>query len=182
MLIYNIFRKVERVRILDNILNDHTYMFIVEDILESEEFLKIKSCRHHGLNRLEHSLRVSYYSYLIAKHLKLNYIETARGGLLHDFFLNEDLDANKQKFSMFFHPYTSLKKSNEMFTLNDIEKDIIINHMFPTLPHKIPKYTESWIVSFVDKAVAIYEFYLSYGKTFVYRFSKLYIVLLLLYK
>lgn len=157
-------------------------MFLVGDILSDEKFLKIKECRHHGLSRLDHSLRVSYYSYLITKKLRLDYEATARGGLLHDFFVNDDLTERKQRFSIFFHPYASLENSSKVFQLNDLEKDIIINHMFPTLPHKIPKYVESWIVSLVDKVVATYEFYSAYGRTFVYRFSHLYVMLLLLFK
>lgn len=167
---------------LDNFYNNYEFYKIVKDILDNNKFMKIKECKHHGITRLEHSLRVSYYSYLIAKKLKLNYVAVARGGLLHDFFTNEDLSPKKQKLSVIFHPYEALKNASNTFKLSDIEKDIIINHMFPTLPHKIPKYLESWIVSLVDKVVATYEFYYSYGKTFMYRFSNLYIVLLLLNK
>ena len=167
---------------MKHFFNDHTYMFLVGDIMEEEKFLKIKDCKHHGLNRLEHSLKVSYYSYLVTKKLKLNYEAAARGGLLHDFFVNDDLSVKKRKLSMFFHPYASLKNAEDKFILTDLEKDIIINHMFPTLPHKIPKYIESWIVSLVDKVVATYEFYESYGRTFVYRFSNVYIMLLVLFK
>ena len=83
---------------MNSIYNDYTYTNIINDILENEEFLKIKNYKHHGLSRLEHSLRVSYYSYLITKKLRLNYIETARGGLLHDFFLNENLSERKQRY------------------------------------------------------------------------------------
>lgn len=165
---------------LDSIYNDLEYMNIIGDILNKPNFQQIKKCKHHGTNRLEHSLKVSYYSYLVTKKLKLNYIETARGGLLHDFFINEDLSPKKQKFSAIFHPYTTLENSCKHFEVSDLEKDIIINHMFPTLPHKIPKYLESWIVSLVDKIVAIYEFYYSYGKSFMYKLPNLYIILLLL--
>lgn len=157
-------------------------MNIVSDILEDNKFLSIKKCKHHGINRLEHSMRVSYYSYLAAKKLKLNYIETARGGLLHDFFIAEDLTPKKQKLSVVFHPYSALENASNNFALSDLEKDIIINHMFPTLPHKIPKYMESWLVSFVDKGVAIYEFYCSYGRAALYRFSNVYLAMLLLFK
>ena len=167
---------------MKNIFNDHTYLFLVSDILENEKFKKLEECKHHGLNRLEHSLRVSYYSYLITKKLKLNYEETARGSLLHDFFINSDLSVRKQKLSMFFHPYASLKNSFNTFSLTELEKDIIINHMFPTLPHKIPKYIESWIVSMVDKVVATYEFYSSYSRILTYRLSNLYFMLILLFK
>lgn len=167
---------------LDNIFNDRGYMFIVDDILENCYFNEIKRCKHHGMNRLDHSIRVSYYSYLVAKKLHLNAVEVARGGLLHDFFVAEDLSSKKQKFSLFFHPYASLKNASEYFDLTEREKDIIITHMFPSLPHKVPRYMESWIVSLVDKIVATYEFYCSYGKNYVYKLSNMYIILLILFK
>lgn len=155
-------------------------MYIVSDILDNEKFMELRKCKHHGMTRLDHSLRVSYYSYLIAKKLKLNYVAVARGGLLHDFFTKNDLSPNKQKLSVIFHPYEALNNSCETFEVGDLEKDIIISHMFPSLPHKVPKYLESWLVSFVDKIVATYEFYFSYGKSYLYRLSNLYVILLLL--
>lgn len=154
-------------------------MNIIYDILENKNFLSLEKCKHHGINRLEHSMRVSFYSYCIAKKLKLNYIETARGGLLHDFFHVEELTPKKQKFCFAVHPYQSLDNASNNFSLSALEKDIIINHMFPTLPHKIPKYMESWLVCFVDKAVAMYEFYCSYGRSKVYKFANIYLALLL---
>ena len=165
---------------MDNIYNDLEYMNIVFDILNNDKFVQIKECKHHGMTRLEHSLRVSYYSYIVAKKLKLNYTATARGGLLHDFFLKEDLTKKEQKISAIVHPYIALQNSCETFAISDLEKDIIINHMFPTLPHKVPKYLESWLVSLIDKLVAAYEFYFSYGKSYIYKLSNLYIILLLL--
>lgn len=167
---------------LESFCNNHEYMNIVSDILNNDKFLTIKKCKHHGIDRLSHSMRVSYYSYIVTKKLHLNYNETARGGLLHDFFCNDELGTKKQKFRFALHPYRSLKNACNNFELSDLEKDIIINHMFPTLPHKIPKYMESWVVSIVDKAVAIYELYYSYGHSLMYRFSKVYLALLLLFK
>ena len=164
---------------LDNITKNEEYLEIVSNILENEKFNEIKNCRHHGITRYEHSLRVSYYSYLMAKKLKLNYIETARGGLLHDFFITDELEKKEYKARFFIHPYKALTNSNNYFELTDREQDIIINHMFPTVPHKVPKYLESWIVSFVDKLISNYEIYYSYGKTLIYRYSNLYILLLL---
>ena len=164
---------------MEEYCNNREYMNIVSDIMENNKFLNIEKCRHHGINRLEHSIRVSYYSYYIAKKLRLNYIDTARGGLLHDFFIPEDLTIKEQKFKFATHPYHSLENANNNFDLSDLEKDIIINHMFPTLPHKIPKYIESWLVSFVDKVVAMYEFYCSYGRSVVYKFANVYLAVLL---
>lgn len=167
---------------MEKFYKNREYSYIVSDILDNDKFLEIKKCKHHGITRFEHSMRVSYYSYLIAKKIKLNYVAAARGGLLHDFFVQDDLTPKKQKLSAFFHPYEALNNSCNIFGVSEMEKDIIINHMFPTLPHKIPKYMESWLVSMVDKVVATYEFYYSYGKSFVCRFSNLYILILLLFK
>lgn len=164
---------------LENIYDDIEFNNIVSNILSNEKFLEIKKCKHHGITRYEHSLRVAYYSYLVTKKIKLNYFETARGALLHDFFITNELKEKEQKLSAFVHPYKALKNSNYYFNITDLERDIIINHMFPTLPHKIPKYLESWIVSIVDKVVATYEFYCSYGRTFLYRYSRLYMIILL---
>lgn len=167
---------------MENIYNDSEFINIVSNIMKNKKFLNTKNCRHHGITRFEHSLRVSYYSYLVTKILKLNYIETARGGLLHDFFITDELEGKDKKLRAIIHPYKALSNSEKYFNLTEREKDIIINHMFPTLPHKIPKYLESWIVSFVDKFVAIYEFGYSYQKTLLFKFSKAYLIMLLLVK
>lgn len=164
---------------LENIYNDIEFINIVSNILNDDKFEDIKKCRHHGITRYEHSLRVSYYSYLITKKLKLNYRETATGGLLHDFFVTDELEDKEKMFSLFVHPYKALDNSKDIFYISDLEEDIIIKHMFPAIPYKVPKYLESWIVSLVDKAIATYEFYCSYGRTFLYRFSKIYVMLLL---
>lgn len=167
---------------LESFCNNREYINIVSDILEDNKFVTIKKFKHHGITRFEHSLRVSYYSYLIAKALGFNYTDTARGGLLHDFFGNDQFSDKKKKFRFALHPYCSLENASNNFDLSDLEKDIIINHMFPTLPHKIPKYIESWLVCLVDKGVAVYELFGSYSRTFIYRFSNIYLAMLLLLK
>lgn len=137
---------------------DFEYISIVNDILEHSEFNKIKNITHHGLNRFDHCMRVSYYSYKITKFLKLGYKDVARAGLLHDFFLvdNEGVDATKRLDVLINHPKYALINANKHFELSDKEKDIIRTHMFP-VALKIPKYVESWIVDIVDNLVAIYE-------------------------
>ena len=74
---------------LENFYNDIEYVNIISNILKSEKFLEIKKCRHHGITRYEHSMRASYYSYLVTKKLRLNSTEPAIGGLLHDFFITD---------------------------------------------------------------------------------------------
>ena len=161
-------------------INDSEYLFYISDILENNEFNKLETINHHGISRLDHSIRVSYYSYKISKALKLNYVEAARAGLLHDFFISkEDRTLQERFLSTFTHPKYSLENANKYFELNDIEKNIIEAHMFPVYK-SIPKYTESWIVTTVDKVSAIYEFSKSFSNRFAHV-TNIFIVLLINY-
>ena len=152
-------------------LNDIEYMNIARDILENEEFKKMKFIEHHGITRLDHSIKVSYYSYKIAKFLRLDYKETIRGGLLHDFFFSSIERNTKDKFiSTFTHPVKALETANNSFVLSKKEQDMIRSHMFP-INISVPKYAESWIVSSVDKVVAISELSLKYKFKFRYAYN-----------
>lgn len=136
---------------------DEEYINIVKDILSNKEFLKLKECIHHGLNRYDHSIRVSYQSYKYAKKHNLNYQEITRGALLHDFFTHDDTRTKtNQIISAFIHPKQALKNANELFELTEVQQDIIKSHMFP-INYKIPKYKESWIVNALDKKITIIE-------------------------
>ena len=137
---------------------DNKYLRIVKDILSNSEFAKMENIVHHKANRMLHLLRVSYYSYLVSKFLRLDYISTARGALLHDFFYE---DNNKLKFkkkveSILKHPKRALENSKKQFELNNLEQDIIVSHMFP-IGLRLPRYFESWIVDIVDDIASIFE-------------------------
>ena len=138
-------------------LRDMQYVNIVEDILNNKEFGKTKEIVH-GLDRMGHSLRVSYYSYKISKILGLDYKSAARAGLLHDFFLQNNQESNlkERAQTLVKHPQYAVENASKEFRLNELEKDIITTHMFPVAP-KIPRYLESWVVNLVDDAVAIAE-------------------------
>ena len=154
-----------------NSLNDLYYMDIVDKYINNEKFQKTKYIKQHGFTRFEHSLKVSYYSYKIAKILRLNYKETAVGGLLHDFFINSNEVDKKEKLSLFFnHPKLALETATSEFDLTNLEKDMIRNHMFPTTPAR-PKYLESWIVCLVDKFVATGEFSFKFKRQLRYAYN-----------
>ena len=80
---------------LENIFNDIDYINIVSNILKDDDFNKIKNCRHHGLTRYDHSLRVSYYSYLVTKKLKLKLLL-----MLQAIFQKENFFSLKVKISL----------------------------------------------------------------------------------
>lgn len=153
------------------IINYNEYDNIVKDILNNKEFKKIEYCPHHKTNRLEHSKRVSLYAYKVCKILNLDYVSAARGGLLHDFFLNSYTSSNGYKL-MRNHPLIALNKAKKYFKLNQKEKNIISSHMFPLNIKNRPKYRESFIVSMIDKIICVYEKTLGYVNDFNFKMGK----------
>lgn len=144
------------------------YYEAVQDILQHEEFLKLKDYFHHNSSIYHHVHDVAYLSYRISKYLKLDYRSAARGALLHDFFLydwrNHDVpDLPREKFHGLEHPKIAVANARKHFSINDIEEDIIKKHMWP-LTIVPPKYKESYIVSFADKYLSSREFINEYKK------------------
>lgn len=139
-------------------MNDDKFYQYTIDILANDEFQKLKLLTHHGLNRYDHSLRVARGAYEVAKRLKLNEKEVARGALLHDFFFDDNmtLGVKDRIRTLVKHPNYALDTAKEHFTLSELEEDIIVTHMFP-IGIKVPKHLESWIVDIVDDIVCIYE-------------------------
>jgi len=138
------------------------YAEIVQDILLNDEFLKLQNFYHHNSSIYEHAIIVSYFSYRICKYLNLDYRSAARGGLLHDFFLydwrkHRRSALTKNKLHGRAHPEIALRNSMKHFELNNIEKDIILKHMWP-LTFRPPRYQESFIVTFTDKYIASKEY------------------------
>lgn len=141
------------------------YLSIVRDILNNEDFQKLKDYYHHNSSIYDHVVRVSYISYKVCKKLNLDYVSGARGALLHDFFLYDWRQYKKEKHDMshgYNHPLEALENAQKHFVVNKIEEDIIIKHMWPK-SFGTPKYKESLVVTLVDKYCACGE-YLSVEK------------------
>ena len=142
---------------IDNI-GDKQYKMIVDYILRDKEFCKISSSYHHGTDRLVHSIKVSYYSYLIARRFGLDYETAATAGLLHDFFITDNDKTMKESAkSLFHHAKIASNNAINQFGISEKERNIIETHMFPINP-KPPRFIEGWIVSLVDKCVGMCEF------------------------
>ncbi len=164
---------------MNQITEDNEYYILVKDILDNKHFNEIDKIEHHGTSRMLHSMRVSYYSYLVSKALRLHTSEVARAGLLHDFFMSSEDRTSMDRFSSTFtHPKYAVRNADNIFELNNLERDIIKSHMFP-INIAIPKYLESWLVSVVDKCVALYEFSSSYRFRLSYATNYLYLFLIL---
>ena len=99
------------------IMSDFEYIDIVRDIINNEEFLKLKFYRHHDNTRLDHCLKVSYNAYKLAKKFNLDYKAAARAGLLHDFFYGDlrYINVIERKYMLNAHPYFAYYNASKIF-------------------------------------------------------------------
>lgn len=139
------------------------YYALVSDILEDEAVQRLQFFRHHRFTtRLQHSINVSYYNYLICRRFHWDAVSAARAGLLHDlYFYETDAYERKempgQKSHSAYHPEVALENAKMRFALNPRESDMITKHMWP-MTKAMPKYKESYVIVIVDKYVAALEF------------------------
>ncbi|HNZ53494.1 MAG TPA: hypothetical protein PLD55_04030 [bacterium] len=144
----------------ENCTEDPAYNEIVSDILENPDFCETMNYKHHHSSVFEHNYYVSYYSYKLAKKFKLDFRSTARGALMHDFFLYDWHTDHPEKGDNHGkeHPKTALRNAKKHFSLNKIEEDIIINHMWP-YTKTFPSTKEALVVLAADKYFASKELF-----------------------
>ena len=139
---------------------------ILSDMLSNETVKQMHNYIQHGeISCYTHCYYVAYYTYLICKKLKLDYKSAVRGAMLHDLFLYDwhttsPADINEKGVHAWAHPRIALKNASKIFNLNDTEKDIIRNHMWP-VTLKFPKTKEAFIVSCMDKYSATAETFMN---------------------
>lgn len=133
-----------------------TFDEIAKDIINTKKFNELKKENHHGLTRYIHVMRVSKFTYKIAKFFKLDYVSATRAALLHDYYTSEDLKDISEPKKLKEHPNVACINALSEFKLNEKEENAIKSHMFP-LGKELPKYKESWVLTGVDKGVATYE-------------------------
>jgi len=144
-----------------SILEEEEFNEIIKDIINHQEFMKLKNEKHHDRTKFDHSYRIAKATYRISKNTNLDVESAVRGAMLHDFFFKEQI--NNRLISYVKHPKISLETAEKHFALNHKEKNIIESHMFPA-SIKMPKYKESLLVSIIDKTVSIEEMIKGYSK------------------
>ena len=178
------------IKTIKNALSDKEFLEIIEELINNKKVQEMQKYRqHYDVTTYEHCLNVSYISYKIAKFFKWDYKSASRAAMLHDLFLydwrNSKKELNIEGYHAFVHPKIALKNASEEFNLNDREKDIILKHMWPVTV-SLPKYKESYLITFIDKYSAIqeslnyYETYLQSKK--VYRYAYIFLCLIFLGK
>lgn len=147
------------VNIIEKIHNNKDFNEIIYDIKNNDTVMQMKNYRqHYNTSCYNHCLYVSYYTYLLCKKFHLDYISATRAAMLHDLFLYDWHKKNNRKgFHALTHPKSALINASSIFELNDIEKDIILKHMWPVTFFYFPKYKESFIITLTDKFSAIIE-------------------------
>ena len=160
-----------------NPLFDEWFLY-VEDILLSDEFQKRKLFMHHyNLSVWDHSILVSFNSFLAAKYFNASARVCAIAGLLHDFYTqawiyNEELAkidngkylsefyVKKPLFKMHAFVHGDDAASNALKYFPELVNDRILNsikrHMFPVtiIP---PKYKEGFLITSIDKLNSVRE-------------------------
>lgn len=132
---------------------------IIDHLLENDQVRRLDAYKQHfQYTRLRHSMDVSYNSYRLAKLLGLDCRSVARAGLLHDLFFHRE--GQNSRSLLFSHPRIALENARTVCSLNAMEEDIILKHMFLLTPW-LPRYRESYVVTLVDKYCAAREFLVS---------------------
>jgi len=146
---------------------DYRFMEVARPIIEHEEYQQMRYLKHHDESVFEHSVKVAFYSYQMAYKHNLDWKATIRGALLHDFFLYKfkkcfgpRIITDSIKHAI-IHPIIAFDNASKYFDLNEKEENIIKGHMFP---FGAPKSKEAWIVSYVDKCIATFEYASNFKK------------------
>ena len=153
-------KPIGKIKALDE--TDLEFYYAISDILANKVVMSSDAILHHSKTSCyRHMFNVAYYSYKMCKFLKLDYVSAARGAMLHDLYLytwhkERGVIMELLKKHPWIHPKMALQNATKNFDLNDIEKDIIIKHMWP-VTIRVPKYFESFIVGIADKLCCVME-------------------------
>ena len=116
--------------------------------------------QHRTSNTYRHVSLVAKKSvqFALKRNLDIDYYSLIRGAFLHDlYFYDWRKEKGKAAHHLTRHPQEAYDNAKQYFDLNDIEKDIIVNHMWPVTFRHFPKTKEGWIVNRIDKAVTFKE-------------------------
>ena len=140
-----------------------TYVVNIKKCIEIHKILS-KYIQHGKTTVYIHSRNVAYLSYVIAKfferrfNTKVDYEVLVVGAMFHDFFLYDwHKPEGRPKLHGFRHPQIASENAQKYYNINEKEKDIIENHMWPLTITKFPKSIEAKIVCIADKCCSMSE-------------------------
>lgn len=134
---------------------------ILSHYMSCEEVQSMKQYVQHGsTSTYEHCMNVVRLSYWLNCRFHLNTDERSLlvGALLHDFYLYDWHEkSNWHRLHGFYHPSRACRNARKIFEINDLEADIIENHMWPLTLRHLPKSREAAIVCLADKCCSLLE-------------------------
>lgn len=172
----NVIEDIDPMIVLNPFFDD--WYFLVEEILIHDEFQKRKLFNHHrDMSVWDHSILVSFKSYIASKYFGADPRICAIAGLLHDFYpyawlYNEKLasindgeylkELNFKKSLFKKHGFVHAKEAALNYIkffphlVNKKITNSIKRHMFPLniLP---PRYIEGFVITLVDKLNSCHE-------------------------
>ncbi len=124
-------------------------------VQESRRFLQ-----HGSVSTYDHMLSVAYYSFWLCRRLSLRCQVSSliRGALFHDLFLYDwHAKESWHRLHGFYHPQRALQNASGLCTLDRIEENIILSHMWPLTFLQVPRCREAILVCLVDKVCSLLE-------------------------
>lgn len=152
--------------VYQDIYSEKEFYTIASPILRNSEFQRRRQFLHHQDSVYEHSLRVAWVSYRMAKKIQkyrsVNIQNVVISALLHDFYTTPWREYKTPilwKKHGFVHGKIAAENAYQIFPnlMNEKIKNSIERHMFP-LTIVPPKYLEGWIVTMADKYVSLEVF------------------------
>lgn len=136
---------------------------IYHEFRDSDLFDKLYGTQQHrSSNTYRHVCMVTRLCirYVIKHHWICDYRSLIRGAFLHDYFFYDwRKDKSARHKHLTDHPRRAYENAIKLFDLTPIEKDIILNHMWPVTITKFPKSKEAKLVSWMDKVATVHEFF-----------------------
>ncbi len=154
----------------------------IDDLLEHPMVKQLNDYTQHlQTSRLQHSLNVAYYTFLIARKNQYQVRDAVRGALLHDLFLYEWRTEQPVTGSHIdVHPQQALENALQITKVTPVMQDAILSHMWPLGKHS-PQTKEGWLIQGIDKMCAALEFGVQFKSQILrYNLSPLMISFLLL--
>lgn len=130
----------------------------IEDLLRDPKVRQMDRISHHTqrITCLDHSLFVAYVGYRLTRLFGGDRRAVAKGGLLHDLYLNTRCRERSLFRHLITHPEMAVRNARS-FGLTELEAGIIRKHMWPVTITKVPTRREEIIVSLADKLCSIAE-------------------------
>lgn len=130
-------------------------------MIANPEIQRLKEIpQHEGGNTFDHCVDVARMSFDLAEkfHVKIEPEALVHGAMLHDYYL---YDTRTMPYSDYrhalLHPKLALEKAKKLYALSDLEKNIILSHMWPIPGSPLPRSREAWLITLADKICATQE-------------------------